>query len=56
MNSIVAITSKPPELVENESMDKLNMTRLNKIHDISEANYMDPPIVGPSQYFSILGI
>ena len=55
MSAIVSASLKLPDVQENEDFNKFYMTHLNKVHEISEAISSDPPLVGPSQYFIILG-
>ncbi len=55
MNAIVSITPKLPEKpLEEIPQTRLNLTRGNKVHEISEATACEPPTPTPSQYLSLL--
>ncbi len=57
MNAIVSMAPKLPEKTETEeSAGKMNLTRGNRVHELSEAVACDPPKPSPSQYLALLCI
>ncbi len=56
MNAIVTIAPKLPERTAEDSPARLNLTRGNKVHELSEAVACEPPIPSPSQYLALLCI